>query len=170
MTPNQTPNPNPPAKSHVLHSICFGDTYMIFTISPTKPEFGVLTYLHVDNNGHDREAKDPFTIYMTTNALSGMSFMSSKVYPVEILRRIWNELLTDDRADGWKEHQGTNEVIDFYSDKANVIIRNFDEEIDGRNSVFIPRRSRRSPFVPTPELVEDMKAAGQDPLDFVSFA
>lgn len=170
-----TPPPAIIVKSHVLRTDRFGPSYMLFTISPYSPRFGVLTYFHHDRTtGEDREMPEPFDINITTNDLVGYEFKSSSVYPVETLRRIWNELLSDTDSDGWRPYHENDTLVNFYNCKANAILQNLDGNMDFPCPVPVKRlsqrRSSRRPFVPTPELVEDMKAAGQDPLDFVSFA
>lgn len=167
-----TPPPANIVRSHVLRTDRFGPSYMLFTISPVNSNFGVLTYFHHDRStGEDREMPEPFDINMTTNDLVGYWFKSSSVYPVETLRRIWNELLSDTDPDGWRTYHENDTLVNFYNSKANAVLQNFhDAGTAGAATVFLPRRSSRRPFVPTPALAEDMKTAGQDPIDFDSFA
>lgn len=145
--------------------------YMMFTVPSESPGFGVLTYFSINDKGEHWENDKTFVIHIPNTGHSktrDWKFRSSNIYPIEVLRDIWDELLRDKRPDGWQSTHplpwhSPSDIAKVYITKAENIINDFGGMLPEppTQPVHIPRRSSRTPFKPTPTLIEDMKAAGE---------
>lgn len=167
-------------KNYVLFSCVDSNStyYMMFTVPSESPGFGVLTYFAIDDKGKHWEMGEPFDISISNGGQGKMrnwKFRSSDIYPIEVLRDIWDELLKDERAGGWRSTQplswnSPSDTAKVYITKAENIINAapFGGMLPGpptqpvHYTYLTPRRSSRRPFVPSPELIEDMRAAGEN--------
>lgn len=155
-----TPPPLNIVRSHVLVSTKYANrSYMLFTISPTA-DAGVLTYFSLGANGSDLELSGPFTVSMNLNQLRGHEFLSGHLYPVDVLRKVWHELLSDDDPNGWRVYEDNDTFVNFYNSKANRVLEAMSPWGVLANQVpLTPRRSSRAPFKPSAELLQDIRAS-----------